>query len=430
MMRKSRFGSKTGRDKDRDTVADSDGPDSSNADGESGSVEEGVDRYERSSDRYRAEKSERAGAEGSAPARRAFGRGSGGGSGKSTFGNSTFSRGASSNGLSRSRKASVEPAPDETPPDSEAEPVYERSSDRTAARRGLASRSTFGRSAKDKGVSDAEPVYERSSEKKLARSGSSLSSRSDRSVGNCNARSSSTPADKTSTPKKPADDPDPAANRLNRARAVLQDALSKTDAPSLNRNDAIEIVSDPFAAADPFEPFEQCVPVDATYSRAAQEQSKAAAEESRRKRPQLSLRGRALGYLSRREYSRAELSRKLMPHASAAESLEELLDALERESWLSNARFVESLLHRRGGNLGVSRIVSELKRHAVGELLIEEARVALVKTELERAQQVWKKKYGEPPATPGERAKQARFLAARGFSTATIMKVLKGSDDE
>ncbi|RFU46932.1 recombination regulator RecX [Paraburkholderia sp. DHOC27] len=147
-------------------------------------------------------------------------------------------------------------------------------------------------------------------------------------------------------------------------------------------------------------------------------------------RPVRSLKGRALGYLSRREYSRAELSRKLMPFVEEVDALESLLDSLEKEGWLSDSRFAESLIHRRASRLGANRIVGELKRHAVGQTLIEEASAQLRETELARAQAVWRKKYGELPETPAEKARQARFLAARGFSGATIGKILKGFDDE
>ena len=140
--------------------------------------------------------------------------------------------------------------------------------------------------------------------------------------------------------------------------------------------------------------------------------------------------GRALGYLSRREYSRAELSRKLTPFIEETDSLETLLDSLESEGWLSDSRFAESLVHRRASRLGANRIVGELKRHAVGQTLIEEASAQLRETELARAQAVWRKKYGQLPETQAERARQARFLASRGFSGATIGKILKGIEDE
>lgn len=146
-------------------------------------------------------------------------------------------------------------------------------------------------------------------------------------------------------------------------------------------------------------------------------------------RPGRSLKSRALGYLSRREYSRAELSRKLMPLTDDADALEALLDSLVRDGWLSDTRFAESVVHRRAARAGANLIVSELKRHAVGDELIEQIGAQLRETELARAQAVWRKKYGQLPATPAERARQARFLAARGFSLATIAKILKGIDD-
>ncbi|HDR8996970.1 TPA: recombination regulator RecX [Burkholderia vietnamiensis] len=154
-----------------------------------------------------------------------------------------------------------------------------------------------------------------------------------------------------------------------------------------------------------------------------------ATAERKSSKPPRSLKGRALGYLSRREYSRAELARKLAPYVGEDESVELVLDALEQEGWLSDARFAESLVHRRASRVGVARIVSELKCHAVGDTLVEEVNAQLRETELTRAQAVWRKKFGALPQTPAERAKQARFLAARGFSSATIVKLLKAGDD-
>lgn len=162
----------------------------------------------------------------------------------------------------------------------------------------------------------------------------------------------------------------------------------------------------------------------------ARDENARAATAAESPRPGRSLKGRALAYLSRREYSRAELSRKLMPFTDDADALEVLLDSLVREGWLSDARFAESVIHRRASRLGATRIVSELKRHAVGDTLIEEVSAQLRETELSRARAVWRKKYGALPATPAERARQARFLAARGFSMSIIGKILKGIEDD
>jgi regulatory protein len=192
-------------------------------------------------------------------------------------------------------------------------------------------------------------------------------------------------------------------------------------------NDASDFSDFPDSSASPNSPAEP------TYTRSRRTPGESSADKDRADKPKgpvRSLKGRALGYLSRREYSRAELSRKLMPFAEEADSLEGLLDALEKEGWLSDSRFAESLIHRRASRLGASRIVGELKRHAVGQTLIEEASAQLRETELARAQAVWSKKYGQLPEIPAERARQARFLAARGFSGATIGKILKGLDED
>ncbi|NUX98323.1 recombination regulator RecX [Paraburkholderia youngii] len=176
-------------------------------------------------------------------------------------------------------------------------------------------------------------------------------------------------------------------------------------------------------------------PSEVTYSRSRRQADEvkpgqADQDDSRKsQRPARSLKARALGYLSRREYSRAELARKLKPYVEETDSLDTVLDSLEAENWLSDSRFAESLVHRRASRLGTSRILGELKQHALNPAVVEEASAQLRATELARAQAVWLKKFGQLPQTPAERAKQARFLASRGFSGATIGKILKGIDD-
>ncbi|MCD9122900.1 MULTISPECIES: recombination regulator RecX [Cupriavidus] len=145
-------------------------------------------------------------------------------------------------------------------------------------------------------------------------------------------------------------------------------------------------------------------------------------------RPPLSLKARAVGYLSRREHSRAELARKLAPHAESPEELERLLDTLERENWLSNARFAESLVHRRASRYGASRVMQEARTHQLDGEQLADLQQQLRATELERAREVWRKRFGVAPATPEEKARQLRFLTARGFSQAAISRVIRDAD--
>lgn len=149
---------------------------------------------------------------------------------------------------------------------------------------------------------------------------------------------------------------------------------------------------------------------------------------------QLSLKGRALRLLSGREYSRAELERKLASHEEATGDLARALDELQAKDFISERRVIESVINRRGAKLGASRIRQELQGKGLDRDAVTEAVAGLKDTELERAREVWRRKFGsksaEDLAEPAERGKQMRFLAARGFGGDVIRKVVSGALDE
>lgn len=142
-----------------------------------------------------------------------------------------------------------------------------------------------------------------------------------------------------------------------------------------------------------------------------------------------SLKARAVAYLSRREYSRLELQRKLLPHAEDPADLERVLDDLEREQWLSNERFARALVHRKAGRQGAALIVQELRRHGLPDEQLDAVRAQLLDTELERAREVWRKKFSTPPKDARDYARQYRFLASRGFSAGCLRRILGEQDD-
>ena len=144
--------------------------------------------------------------------------------------------------------------------------------------------------------------------------------------------------------------------------------------------------------------------------------------------PQLSLKARALRFLSLREHSRLELGRKLAKYAEEGDDVDALLDLLEKNNWLSQERFSESLIHRRASRYGNSRIVAELQSHGVNGEALQELKSHLTDTELERAQEIWQRKFGVVANDPQERNKQIRFLLQRGFSQRVVQKVIKGAD--
>lgn len=146
--------------------------------------------------------------------------------------------------------------------------------------------------------------------------------------------------------------------------------------------------------------------------------------------PKLSLKGRALKYLAAREHSRVELLRKLAPHAEEPAEIERVLDELEAKGLLSAERFVESLLHRRAPRFGTARLRQELQQHKLPAEAVSRAVDELRGTELARAREVWRRRFGEPAADAAERARQMRFLTGRGFSTEVIRRVLRGAGED
>lgn len=201
-------------------------------------------------------------------------------------------------------------------------------------------------------------------------------------------------------------------------------------------------------------------------------------------RARLSLKGRALKYLAQREHSRLELRRKLLPYAieeacarreaakpacsaavgrvgsqvevrgdleaddasmaelsgaladelsaelsteEAGPCLDKLLDWLEAHGLLSQERFTESKVRTRAPRFGLSRIGHELSQHGLS--LAPEQRAQLQDTEFARAFEVWRRKFGARAGEPRdekEKARQIRFLQARGFSADAVRRVIRG----
>ncbi|MGJ7494956.1 recombination regulator RecX [Variovorax sp. RT4R15] len=143
-----------------------------------------------------------------------------------------------------------------------------------------------------------------------------------------------------------------------------------------------------------------------------------------------SLKGRALRLLSQREHSRVELERKLARHEEEPGSLARALDELVAKDFISEARVVQSVLHQRAPRMGAARVKQELAHKGIAPEAIAEAIAGLRDTELLRAREVWRRRFDAPPGDATERARQVRFLLARGFSGAVVAKVLRGNSDD
>ena len=139
------------------------------------------------------------------------------------------------------------------------------------------------------------------------------------------------------------------------------------------------------------------------------------------------LKVRALRYLARREHSRAELARKLAPHAESPATLQTVLDELAGKRQLSDERYADARAHWLSRKYGAAKIRQDLKSRGVPNEIVDGVSA---EGELERAREILQRKYRTPAANRQEWAKRARFLQGRGFSNETIYRLIRTSDDE
>ncbi|MCU6434557.1 recombination regulator RecX [Undibacterium sp. Jales W-56] len=145
---------------------------------------------------------------------------------------------------------------------------------------------------------------------------------------------------------------------------------------------------------------------------------------------QISLKARALRYLSMREHSRIELARKLERYAQDGDDVAALLDTLEAAKYLSAERFSDSLVNRRIARFGNQRILAELQSHQMDSQEIARIKSALSVTETDRAIEILHRKFPDKAIDHAEKAKQARFLQQRGFSQKAIQLAMRAPRED
>jgi len=131
--------------------------------------------------------------------------------------------------------------------------------------------------------------------------------------------------------------------------------------------------------------------------------------------------------LVRREHSREELRNKLLSRDFDATEIDAVLHRLAEQNLQSDERFTEALVTVRiARGVGPVRIMAELRQKGVDDVLIETFVDSRDKDWLARAQTVRAKRFGQAlPEDYKERAKQARFLQYRGFTSEQIRGVMK-----
>jgi len=143
----------------------------------------------------------------------------------------------------------------------------------------------------------------------------------------------------------------------------------------------------------------------------------------------------AIAYLARRDFSAADLRRKLKDRGFVESAIEPVITALEASNVINDDRYGENVVaYRARRGLGPARIRQELKRSGLGSEVIQTT-MDKAKDDgpdfVSLARAARARKFGsELPKDWKERSRQARFLQYRGFSTDHIRAVLEGVPDE
>jgi regulatory protein len=139
----------------------------------------------------------------------------------------------------------------------------------------------------------------------------------------------------------------------------------------------------------------------------------------------VSLRAQAIRLLARREYARAELQAKLIGKGAGADEVRLVLDELVAQDYLSDARYVRATVAHKSGAFGRQRIVEELKSKGIARADIE---TALAEAEIDdeaALSALWRRRFGQAPVDERDKARQVRFLQARGFAVSAILRLLR-----
>ncbi|MDO4433979.1 MAG: recombination regulator RecX [Alysiella sp.] len=142
-----------------------------------------------------------------------------------------------------------------------------------------------------------------------------------------------------------------------------------------------------------------------------------------------SLKVRAVDLLSRREYSRWELKRKLAPYAETEDEIDRVLNELHEQKWQSDERFAETFINSKSPKHGKLRLQQELLAKGVDRQTAAQF-MPDTEQEIANARKVLHKKFRQPAQDLQEKQKQIRFLLYRGFNMDTVQKVLKMDWDD
>ena len=106
-----------------------------------------------------------------------------------------------------------------------------------------------------------------------------------------------------------------------------------------------------------------------------------------------------------------------------------MLEELAAAGLQSDVRTAQSLARTQGRRYGVHRLKQQLKAKGLAEELVAQTVGEARLTELARAQEIWRRRFGEPAKDRAETARQVRFLSARGFDADVVRRIVRGVEE-
>jgi regulatory protein len=132
--------------------------------------------------------------------------------------------------------------------------------------------------------------------------------------------------------------------------------------------------------------------------------------------------------LARRDYSRAEIAQRLARRGVPHDDIERALDDLEAAGYLCDARYAQAVVAQRTGRYGKRAIAHVLRERGIAAPDALAAMGPLAATdEFADAQALWRQRFGTPPVDERDKARQVRFLLARGYGLSLALRVLRAA---
>ena len=137
------------------------------------------------------------------------------------------------------------------------------------------------------------------------------------------------------------------------------------------------------------------------------------------------LKAQAIRLLAGRDYARAELESRLVGAGADLAEVRSTLDDLGAQGLLSDQRFARVVVSKKAGSYSRRCIAGGLKAKGVAPDDIDDALREADIDDDAALTALWQRRFGQLPTSDREKARQVRYLQARGFSVSAILKLLR-----